>query len=67
MSKLFVHKYKHSHAIRKAKLLAMVKLGRAQIVEKGHDYLIFETSVKYRISNRGRLIRVKGVGGGQVQ
>ena len=60
MSKHYVHKFKHTHTIRKNTFMAMVKSGKAEIIEKGKAYWVIETTnADYKVSRRGIVHKLK--------
>lgn len=60
MSKHYVHKFRHTHTIRKNTFMAMVKSGKAKIIEKGKTHWIIETTnADYKVSRRGIVHKLK--------
>lgn len=61
MSKHYVHKFRHTHTIRKNTFMSMVKCGKAKVIEKGKTYWIIETiGADYKVSRRGIVHKLKG-------
>ena len=59
MSTHFIHKYKHSHDIRRKFFKKLIISKEADIVAKFKDGVLLKTTndKDYRISNRGRAIK----------
>lgn len=59
MSVHYVHKFKYSHDRRRQYFNKLLKQDRASIIEHGRCFFVVDTgSTNYRISRKGRVVRI---------